>query len=347
MARAVAPLNFNAFLEKAKLKDDGSNFVDWARNLRIILTASQKAYVLDAPLGDPPAPVESVDVVNAWQARSEDYSIVQCALLYGLEPGLQRRFERHGAYEMFQELKFIFQKNARIERYEISDKFYACKMEENGSISDHILRMSGYSTRLAELGMPLPPEAITDRVLQSLPPSYKSFVLNYNMHGMNKSVAELFAMLKAAESEIQKEHQVLMVNKTTSFKKNGKGKKGNSKKSGKAVAPPVKKPKAGPKPETVCFHCKGTGHWKRNCPKYLADKKAANNKQGICDIHVIDVYLTSSRCSAWIFDTGAVAHICNSKQELRNRRRLAKDEVTMRVGNGSKVDVIAVGTLAL
>ena len=73
MARAVASLNFNAFLEKAKLKDDGSNFVDWARNLRIILTASQKAYVLNAQLGDPPAPVESVDVVNAWQARSDDY----------------------------------------------------------------------------------------------------------------------------------------------------------------------------------------------------------------------------------------------------------------------------------
>ena len=63
MARAVAPLNFNAFLEKAKLKDDGSNFVDWARNLRIILTASHKSYVLDAPLGAPP-PLATVDVVN-------------------------------------------------------------------------------------------------------------------------------------------------------------------------------------------------------------------------------------------------------------------------------------------
>ena len=47
--------------------------------------ASQKAYVLDAPLGDPPALVESLDVMNAWQARSDDYSIVQCAMLYGLE----------------------------------------------------------------------------------------------------------------------------------------------------------------------------------------------------------------------------------------------------------------------
>src|SRR6187200_1879295 len=156
-------------------------------------------------------------------------------------------------------------------------------------------------------------------------------------------------MLKSAEVDIKKEHQVLMVNKTTKFKK-GKGKK-NFKKDGKQVSAPGKpvagkKPKYGPKPETKCFYCKGTGHWKRNCPKYLADKKAGNVK-GIYDIHVIDVYLTSTCSSSWVFDTGAVAHICNSKQELRNKQRLAKDEVTMRVGNGSKVDVIAVGTLPL
>ena len=42
MARAVVPLNFNVFLEKAKLKDDGSNYTDWVRSLRIILIAAQK-----------------------------------------------------------------------------------------------------------------------------------------------------------------------------------------------------------------------------------------------------------------------------------------------------------------
>ena len=91
-------------------------------------------------------------------------------------------------------------------------------MEENSSVSENVLKMSGYSNRLAELGIELPQEAITDRILQSLPPSYKSFLLNYNMQGMNKSPGELFAMLKVAESELRKEHQVLMVNKTTSFK---------------------------------------------------------------------------------------------------------------------------------
>ena len=140
---------------------------------------------------------------------------------------------------------------------------------------------------------------------------------------------------------------MLMVNKTTSFKKKGKGKKnGNFKKNGKQVGAQEKKPKAGPKRETEWFCCKGTGHWKRNYPKYLAEKKDDKVK-GIFDIHVIDVYLTNARNSAWVFDTGSVANICNSRQGLRIKRRLAKDEVTMRVGNGSKVDVIAIGTLPL
>ena len=47
MARATVPLNFNSFLEKAKFKDDGSNYTDWVRNLRIILIAAQKNYVLE------------------------------------------------------------------------------------------------------------------------------------------------------------------------------------------------------------------------------------------------------------------------------------------------------------
>ena len=41
-------------------------------------------------------------------------------MLNGLESGLQRRFECHGPYEMFQELKLIFQANARVEIYEVS-----------------------------------------------------------------------------------------------------------------------------------------------------------------------------------------------------------------------------------
>ena len=68
MARVVVPLNFNAFLEKGKLKDDGSNYTDQVRNLWIILIVAQKNYVLDAPLGARPAAGETADMMNVWQA---------------------------------------------------------------------------------------------------------------------------------------------------------------------------------------------------------------------------------------------------------------------------------------
>ena len=47
--------------------------------------------------------------------------------------------------------------------------------------------------------------------------------MNYNMQG--KLILELFVVLKAVKVEVKKEHQVLMVNKTTGFKE-GQGKEG-------------------------------------------------------------------------------------------------------------------------
>ena len=139
-----------------------------------------------------------------------------------------------------------------------------------------------------------------------------------------------------------RKHQVLMINKTTSFKKRAKGKKGNFKKNGKQVAAQVKKPKYGPKPETKCFYCKETGHWKRNCPKYFSDKKDGKVNKCIFDIQIIDVYFTSVRSNPSVFGTRSVAKRSNSKQELQNEQRLVKGEVTMCIGSGSKIDMIII-----
>ncbi|KAK1631964.1 hypothetical protein QYE76_006279 [Lolium multiflorum] len=186
-----------------------------------------------------------------------------------LESDLQKRFEHHDPHELMNELKAIFETHAAVECYEASKHFFSCMMEEGSSISEHMLAMTGHAKKLSDLGIVIPNRLGINRVLQSLPPSYKNFVMNYNMQNMNKELPELFGMLKAAEIEIKKEHQVLMVNKTTSFKKQGKS-KGKFKKGGKKAATPPMKPKNGPKPDAECYYCKEKGHWKRNCSKYLA-----------------------------------------------------------------------------
>ena len=66
---------------------------------------------------------------------------------------------------MFQELKLVFQTHARVKWYETSDKYFAYKMEENSSASEHMLRMSGYYNRLNQVGVNLPDKIVIDRVL--------------------------------------------------------------------------------------------------------------------------------------------------------------------------------------
>ena len=58
------------------LKDVSSNDADWIHDLRIILIAAQKNYVLDAPLGDTPIAGANADVMNVWLAQYDDYLIV-------------------------------------------------------------------------------------------------------------------------------------------------------------------------------------------------------------------------------------------------------------------------------
>ena len=65
---------------------------------------------------------------------------------------------------MFQELTLVFQAHARVERYETSDKYFAYKMEENSSTSEHVLRMSEYYNRLNQMRVNLSDKIVIDRV---------------------------------------------------------------------------------------------------------------------------------------------------------------------------------------
>ena len=101
-------------------------------------------------------------------------------------------------------------------------------------------------------------------------------------------------MLKSTKVEIKKRaSSVDDLTRPLVSRKGQRERKGNFKQNGKQVVTPAKKPKAGPKPETECLHCKENGQWKRKCPEYLVDKKDGKVNKGIFDIQVIDVYLTS------------------------------------------------------
>ena len=83
------------------------------------------------------------------------------------------------------------------------------------------------------------------------------------------------------------------------------------------------------------------------CSSDLKKTGGSTTSSRISDIHVIDVYLTGPKSNSSVFDTGSVANICNTMQELWNPRQLSKNEMRMRVGNETSVAVIAVGMMPL
>ncbi|KAD5962114.1 hypothetical protein E3N88_13587 [Mikania micrantha] len=330
-----------SILDKEKL--NGSNFIDWHRNLRIVLKADKKQYVLEKAIPDEPPANATQAVKKAWEKHVDDSAEVSCLMLATMIPELQKNLEDLAAFDMITQLKEMFQEQAHHERFETMKSLMGCQMQEGSSVSTHVLKMKSYIDQLERLGFSLSIELAGDMILNSLPKSFDHFIMNYNMNGWEKSITELHKMLKTAEVNIpSKTSPVLMINEGRIKKPNNKGKNIRGKGKGKAKVVVPKQPSKKIEKDAKCFHCEEMGHWKRNCPKYLAElKKAKSSGASTSGIFVIEMYSFSPK--SWVFDTGCGSHICNKMKGLKNVRELKDGEMELHVGNGAHVAVKAIG----
>ncbi|GKC87317.1 hypothetical protein Tco_1147966 [Tanacetum coccineum] len=172
-----------SILDKEKLT--GPNFMDWYRNLRIVLRAEKKLVDLEQPLPPTPLPVEAQGVRDAYTDLYDAQLKVVCLMLVNVSLELQKSLKKHNAFDLLQEMKTRFE-------------------EEGKSVSSYILEMKGYLDNLECLGYPMPQELRVSLILNSLSKDYGQFVQNYNMHCMGKTMVELHAMLKLFEKGIPK-----------------------------------------------------------------------------------------------------------------------------------------------
>src|SRR5688572_15246539 len=87
------------------------------------------------------------------------------------------------------------------------------------------------------------------------------------------------------------------------------------------------------------LHCNKIHHWKRNCSKYLNDKKASAS---ISCVYVIRVNYASTTSWVFVSGCGSHTHICTNVQGLTRSRKLAKIAIELRVANGAQVSAAAV-----
>ncbi|KAK8530676.1 hypothetical protein V6N13_030624 [Hibiscus sabdariffa] len=243
MANNNLPLR--SLLEKEKL--NGINFLDWFRNLRIVLKQERKEYVIEEPVPDEPVANAPRADKDEFKKHLDDMLDVSCLMLVTMSPELQKQHEEMNAYNMIQNLKEIYERQARQERYETSKALFQCKMSEGSPVGAHVIKMMGYIQTLEKLGFPLKDELATD----------------------------LLGILRTVESDLKKNgsKSILIVREA---KRKGK-KKANSKGNGKSKpkGKDALKPEKGISKDGKCFHCDKTGHWKRNCTLFLEEVKKA------------------------------------------------------------------------
>src|SRR3954469_6073551 len=119
MARVNTQFNLGPWIEKEKLKADGSNYADWVHSLRIVLRSAKKDYVLMTPLPEAPGPEATASKQNVHQTKLDDSTAVQCLMTACMESELQGSFENSFPHLIIQDLDALYEKHARTERYEV------------------------------------------------------------------------------------------------------------------------------------------------------------------------------------------------------------------------------------
>ncbi|KAK9042714.1 hypothetical protein V6N11_017778 [Hibiscus sabdariffa] len=84
------------------------------------------------------------DNKDKFKKYMDDMVDVVCLMLATMTPELQKQHEDMVAYEMIQNHKEIYERQARQERYETCKALFQCKMSEGSPVGAHVIKMMGY-----------------------------------------------------------------------------------------------------------------------------------------------------------------------------------------------------------
>ncbi|KAK4275751.1 hypothetical protein QN277_018782 [Acacia crassicarpa] len=158
--------NLRSILDTNKLTVP--NFLDWYRNVKIVLRSEKKAYVIDYPI--PVAPTQGQEEYDQfdWETLKQhlaDNEQAVCILLASMSAELQRQHEHMDAPSIIFHLQELYDKQGRTERFETSKELFGCKLAEGMAIGPHVLKMIGLIEKLASLGFNMDHELSIDLVL--------------------------------------------------------------------------------------------------------------------------------------------------------------------------------------
>ncbi|KAL0288401.1 UNVERIFIED_CONTAM: hypothetical protein Scaly_2731400 [Sesamum calycinum] len=236
---------------------------------------------------------------------------------------VQKQYDRSDdVTSILQRMKEVYAIPDRHTRYVATKEFFKAKMTEGSSLQEHRVKMLSIVEKLEDLKVGLDNDTYINVILQSLPLFYDPFIVNFNMNRHEKSINELINMLVQYEATIKKSVPSVLIRETSTSKVKGKRAGRWKKKKSKANAKTVIVAKDATSAPVAPV---GMGQGKRKIGMF-----------------VVEVNIVTNSASK-VLDTSCGAHICNNLQVLRRSRKLSKDEVVLRLGDGKAVAEAARG----
>ncbi|XP_074303991.1 uncharacterized protein LOC141638476 [Silene latifolia] len=158
-----------SFMDRCKLKKNGSNFADWDEQLRLAAKGDEKLRFLTKP--SPPTP--NARLSNAVREAYEDYqketAAIKNVLIFSMQADLQRSaIKMSTAYEIYTKVGTMLSQAPRILQYEAASQFFELNIKEGQNVSTHVLKMIEHVETLKLQGVEIPEQLVIDRVLHSL-----------------------------------------------------------------------------------------------------------------------------------------------------------------------------------
>ncbi|KAL6565405.1 hypothetical protein OROGR_002356 [Orobanche gracilis] len=273
------------------------NFVDWLRNLMIVLSFEALGYDLETDIQAPPERTRaSQDEIEHHEKWVKDDVKVRAYMMASMSNDLQRAHEKMtSARQILSHLTELYGEHSRTARYEISKELFGTKMKESEKVGEHVLKMISMIERLEALDFRMHESLQAGLILQSLPDSFSPFVMNFNCNEIACNMAGLMNKLVIAQSQMKTtrvKDSALVISSGPQRSKNKKkknkkppvpqGKDFNSKGKARMV------PKGNKVKKDECLKCGELGRWARNCPLlHGASDLERSRKLGVGEVIII------------------------------------------------------------
>ena len=251
----------------------GDNYVDWKRNLDIVLTAENHKQALTKSCPLEPIEESSKEEREEYASWKRSDEVARCYILASMSNVLQQQHVgMESAADIILNLSELFGGQTRQAKQAAIRKLMNLRMKTGTSVRNHMLEVIGLLNEIEIMGGEIDGETQVDMILETLPDSFDSFKLNYSMNKLKYSLSELMKELQAAETLFNKgKNKVGEANLSVKKGSSSKFKKSAKASTSKPAPTPHAEPKEGAKrdqSEDRCHHCNQVGHWRRNCPKY-------------------------------------------------------------------------------